>query len=156
MSRRDPDLLLEDISVAVERIGRYVQGLSKEAFLADDKTVDAVVRNLEIIGEATRRLDEDFRARHPVLPWSQIAGMRNRIVHDYFGPDLEIVWQVVSGDLPAVRRGNREAAVAGSLRRSRSRVTAATGEGWGASRRVGCFPLFRVPALQSSLHVLHG
>jgi uncharacterized protein with HEPN domain len=103
MSRRDSDLLLEDIETAVERIERYVAGLTKASFLADDKTVDAVVRNLEIVGEATRRLDEDFRRRNPVLPWAQIAGLRNRIVHDYFGLDLEIIWQVISHDVPKLR-----------------------------------------------------
>jgi uncharacterized protein with HEPN domain len=68
--------------------------------LADDKTIDAVVRNLEVIGEAARLLPQDFRESHPSIPWNQIAGLRNRIVHEYFGLDLEIIWQVVQSHIP--------------------------------------------------------
>ncbi len=100
MSRRDPEILLEDITSALEKIGRYTSGMTKDRFLADERTMDAVVRNLEIVGEAVRQLPEPFREAHPEIPWWQIAGMRNRIVHDYFGVDAEIVWQVVSTSVP--------------------------------------------------------
>ncbi|HEY0430756.1 MAG TPA: HepT-like ribonuclease domain-containing protein, partial [Pyrinomonadaceae bacterium] len=63
-------------------------------------TIDAVARNLEIIGEAVRQLPNHFKTTHPDIPWSQIAGMRNRIVHEYFRLDLEIIWQIVHADLP--------------------------------------------------------
>ncbi|HFE52539.1 MAG TPA: DUF86 domain-containing protein, partial [Bacteroidetes bacterium] len=64
---------------------------------------DAVVRQLEIIGEATRHLSKEFRSAHPAIPWSEIAGMRDKLVHDYFGVDLEIVWETAFRDVPALR-----------------------------------------------------
>lgn len=103
MPKRDPDLLLEDILSAVRKIERYIAGMDEELFRKDDKTVDAVVRNLEIIGEATRHLPEDFLAQHPDVPWRQIAGMRNRLVHEYFGVDLDLIWQVVRQHLPQLQ-----------------------------------------------------
>jgi uncharacterized protein with HEPN domain len=103
MPRRDADLLVEDILAAIRKIERYTAGMEAGAFQRDEKTVDAVVRNLEIIGEATRRFLPDFTDRYPEVPWRKVAGMRNRIVHDYFGLDLEIIWQVVQSDLPALK-----------------------------------------------------
>jgi uncharacterized protein with HEPN domain len=99
MPKRNPDLLLEDIRLALARIGHYTSGMQREQFLADEKTIDAVVRNLEIIGEAVRWLPDDFKLRYVGVPWGQIAGLRNRIVHDYFGLDLEIIWQVLQVSL---------------------------------------------------------
>ncbi len=91
MSKRSSDLLLLDMKEAAEKILKYTQGLSFEGFLADDKTIDAVVRNFEIIGEASLRIDEDFRLENPQIEWKKLRGFRNRIVHDYFGIDYEIV-----------------------------------------------------------------
>jgi uncharacterized protein with HEPN domain len=84
---------------AAEKILKYTQGLSFEDFLADDKTIDAVVRNFEIIGEASLRIDEDFRLENPQIEWKKLRGFRNRIVHDYFGIDYEIVWSILTQDL---------------------------------------------------------
>jgi uncharacterized protein with HEPN domain len=84
---------------AAEKILKYTQGLSFEDFLADDKTIDAVVRNFEIIGEASLRIDEDFRYDNPQIEWKKLRGFRNRIVHDYFGIDYEIVWSILTQDL---------------------------------------------------------
>ncbi|MCM0041922.1 MAG: DUF86 domain-containing protein [Algoriphagus sp.] len=84
---------------AAEKILKYTQGLSFEDFLADDKTIDAVVRNFEIIGEASLRIDEDFRSDNPQIEWKKLRGFRNRIVHDYFGIDYEIVWSILTQDL---------------------------------------------------------
>lgn len=103
MPRRDPDLLVEDILAAISKIERYIAGMNQVQFQEDDKTLDAVVRNLEIVGEAARQLPEEFAAQCPGVPWHQIRGMRNRIVHDYFGLDLEIIWQVISHDLPQLK-----------------------------------------------------
>jgi uncharacterized protein with HEPN domain len=89
MSRRATPLLVEDIWEAIEKIQRYVAGLDHDTFIKDDKTIDSVVRNLEIIGEAANRLREDFRAQHPEIEWRKITGLRNRIVHDYFNIDVE-------------------------------------------------------------------
>ena len=66
-------------------------------------TIDAVVRNLEVLGEAARQMPEVFIAQHPEVPWRVIAGLRNRIVHDYFGLDLEIIWQIISQDLSPLK-----------------------------------------------------
>jgi hypothetical protein len=84
---------------AAEKILKYTKGLSFEEFLTDDKTIDAVVRNFEIIGEASLRIDEDFRLENPQIEWKKLRGFRNRIVHDYFGIDYEIVWSILSEDL---------------------------------------------------------
>jgi uncharacterized protein with HEPN domain len=83
MSKRDLLVLLEDIMLAIQKIGRYTSQMDHDAFLADELVVDGVARNLEIIGEAARQLPEEFRRNHAEVPWTQIAGLRNRIVHDY-------------------------------------------------------------------------
>lgn len=90
MSKREPAILLDDIRTAVEKISRYVAGLDESAFLADEKTSDAVVRNLEVIGEAAKQLPAEFKTAHPTILWPQIAGLRNRIVHDYAGVDSSL------------------------------------------------------------------
>ena len=104
MSKRDSQILLDDMRAAMGKIARYVAGMSRAEFLEDEKTVDAVVRNIEIIGEAAKQLPPEFRVRHPGIPWAQMAGMRNRIVHDYAGVDLEIVWEVVTKALPELEQ----------------------------------------------------
>jgi len=100
MSRRATPLLIEDIWEAVEKIERYVSGLNHDAFVKDDKTVDSVVRNLEVIGEAANRVPENIRSQYPEITWRKIIGLRNRIVHDYFNIDVEIVWEIAQKDLP--------------------------------------------------------
>ncbi len=104
MPRRNAELLLEDIRSAIGRIERYQSGLTREQFLTDEKTSDAIARNLEIIGEAVRWLPDEFKRAHQAIPWAQIAGLRNRIVHDYFGLDLEIIWQVLQTSVPELRK----------------------------------------------------
>jgi uncharacterized protein with HEPN domain len=79
---------------AIEKIDRYVAGLDHDAFIRDYKTIDSVVRNLEIIGEAANRLPENFKAQRSEIEWRQIIGLRNRIVHAYFNIDVEIVWEI--------------------------------------------------------------
>ena len=99
MSKRDILLLLDDMLQSAHKIKRYTKGLDFESFSADDKTSDAVVRNFEIIGEAANRIDPDFRNKNPEIEWKRIRGFRNRIVHDYFGIDYEIVWTIVESYL---------------------------------------------------------
>lgn len=96
MSKRDTLLLLNDMLQAAEKIKRYTSGMDYDAFVADEKTMDAVVRNFEIIGEAANRIDPDFRTKNPEVEWKRIRGFRNRIVHDYFGVDYEIVWDIIT------------------------------------------------------------
>jgi len=90
MSKRSSDLLLLDMKEAAEKILKYTQDLSFEDFLVDDKTIDAVVRNFEIIGEASLRIDEDFRYDNPQIEWKKLRGFRNRIVHDYLGLTMKL------------------------------------------------------------------
>jgi uncharacterized protein with HEPN domain len=103
MPKRDPDLLIQDMLEAVQKITHYIAGIEHDAFLCDEKTIDAVVRNLEVLGEAARQLPDDFTSRRPFIPWNKIAGLRNRIVHDHFGLDLEIIWQIIHHDLPPLK-----------------------------------------------------
>jgi len=103
MPKRSPRLLLEDILTAIDKIERYVRGLDEPGFLDDDKTVDAVVRNLEIIGEASRQLPEAYRDAHADIPWHNMAGLRNRIVHDYIGIDLQMLWHIIQNEIPPLK-----------------------------------------------------
>jgi uncharacterized protein with HEPN domain len=100
MSKRDPHLLIEDIIDSGNKILEYTKDLTFDEFLMDNKTADAVVRNFEIIGEAANRLPEDFKDAHPEIDWHRIRGFRNRIVHDYFGIDYSIVWEIKKSYLP--------------------------------------------------------
>jgi uncharacterized protein with HEPN domain len=99
MSKRDTLLLLDDMLQSAQKIKQYTKGLDYDSFLLDDKTIDAVVRNFEIIGEAANRIDSDFRDSNPEIEWKRIRGFRNRIVHDYFGIDYEIVWSIIESYL---------------------------------------------------------
>jgi len=103
MSKRPVDLLLDDICEALDRIEQYISGMSFDVFSKDRKSVDAVVRNLEIIGEASNRLPADFKNSHSQIGWHKVVGLRHRIVHEYFGIDLQIVWQILQKDLPSLR-----------------------------------------------------
>lgn len=96
-------MLIEDIWDSMEKIARYVIGMDLNSFQQDDRTIDAVVRNLEIIGEAANRLPESFKLQYAEIPWRKIVGLRNRIVHEYFGVDVDIVWSILQSDLPALR-----------------------------------------------------
>jgi uncharacterized protein with HEPN domain len=99
MSKRDIILLLDDMLQSALKIQRYTKDHDFDSFLSDDKTMDAVVRNFEIIGEAANRIDQDFRDKNPEIEWNRIRGFRNRIVHEYFGIDYEIVWEIIESYL---------------------------------------------------------
>jgi uncharacterized protein with HEPN domain len=88
---RDYEVYLEDIRDAIDKVKRYTTGLSRETFENDDKTVDAVVRNLEIIGEACKMIPESVRLAHANIEWKKIAGLRDILAHQYFGVDIEII-----------------------------------------------------------------
>jgi uncharacterized protein with HEPN domain len=101
---RDSRVYLEDILEAARKITAYTGSLSKTAFLEDEKTIDAVVRNLEVIGEAVKKLPEELRAQHSAVEWKKIAGLRDILIHEYFGLDAEIVWDIVQTKVPALDR----------------------------------------------------
>jgi uncharacterized protein with HEPN domain len=100
---REWRLRVDDILDAIAKIERYVQDFTFEQFRDDEKTVDAVVRNLEVIGEAVRHLSNQSAQLPTSIPWSDIAGMRNILIHEYFGVDLAILWQTIKSDLPALK-----------------------------------------------------
>jgi uncharacterized protein with HEPN domain len=81
---------------AIRRVREYTDGLTRESFLRDQKTIDAVVRNLEVLGEAAKHVPEEVRSRHDSIAWKKIAGLRDVLAHDYFGIDEDILWDVVS------------------------------------------------------------
>ncbi|MGR6087538.1 MAG: HepT-like ribonuclease domain-containing protein [Arcticibacter sp.] len=102
MSKRVPGLLVADMIESAEKIISYTDGFSFEEFINDDKTVDAVIRNFEIIGEAANRLPDEFKTANPQIEWSTLRGFSNRIVHDYFGIDYSIVWNIIKNYLPGL------------------------------------------------------
>lgn len=102
MSDRTDTDFLSDIQEATRRVRVYTTGMTYEAFLADTKTQDAVIRNLEIIGEATKNLSAELRTRYPDVPWKGMAGVRDRLIHHYFGVNLDIVWHIVTVELSDV------------------------------------------------------
>jgi len=97
---------------AVDRILSYTAG-GRESFLRDSKTQDAVIRNLEIIGEAVKQVSEATRAAYADVPWKRIAGMRDKMIHEYFGVNLDLVWEVVERELPTLRSRVDEILAAG-------------------------------------------
>ena len=101
---RDYKAYLEDIVQAAQKINRYISGLSLQTFSADEKTIDAVVRNLEVIGEAVRNIPVNIRERYPAIEWHRIAGLRNILIHEYFAISMKIIWDIVTNKLPILEQ----------------------------------------------------
>lgn len=100
MPSREWSLRVEDILEAIAKIKRYTAGMTFESFKADAKTADAVIRNLEVIGEAARNIPDEVCQRFPEIPWDKMRGIRNILAHEYFGVSLPIIWQTIKADLP--------------------------------------------------------
>ncbi len=100
---RNYDLYLQDLAVAADRIASYVEGVTRAEFEADQMRIDAVIRNLQIIGEAVKKIPDSIQKRYPNIPWQEIAGLRNRVTHVYFDVDINIIWDVVQFELPALK-----------------------------------------------------
>ncbi|MGE0085771.1 MAG: DUF86 domain-containing protein [Desulfococcaceae bacterium] len=100
--KRDTMLFLKDIVKASEHIKKFVEGLTFYDFLRDEKTSSAVIRKFEIIGEAAKNIPEFIRIRYPDILWKDISGMRNRLIHGYFGIDYFIVWNTIESDIPNI------------------------------------------------------
>lgn len=103
MSKRELELYLQDILDSIGKIEKYARGLSYVEFSKDEKTIDAVVRNFEVIGEAARHVPKEIVNKYPDIPWGKMSGMRNKVLHEYFGVDLEILWQTIQEDLPGLK-----------------------------------------------------
>lgn len=101
--KKEPKILLSHIRECIEAIEEYTKDVDKEMFMVDDEKQDAIVRRLEIIGEATTNLEKQFKQDYPDVPWQDISDMRNRLVHQYFEVDLNLVWQVVQKDIPELK-----------------------------------------------------
>lgn len=103
MSERIPSLIVKDILTCVDHLRDYTANLTFDEFSSNFMVVEACLYNLQIIGEAAGRLPEDVKKSLPHIPWALIRGMRNRLIHEYFGTDLPVVWNVIAGELPAFR-----------------------------------------------------
>ena len=100
---RDFQTYVEDIVDAINSIEEYTKGLTYDAFAKDKKTVDAVIRNFEIIGEATKYIPEKTRKEYPKVPWKDMAGMRDKLIHGDFGVKLDVIWKTIKERLPLVK-----------------------------------------------------
>ncbi len=100
MSKRNWRYFIADILECIRKIKIYTSGMSYDDFMKDDKTKDAVLRNLEIIGEAAKQISRNIREKYEEIPWKQIIGLRNRLIHGYFVVDYDIVWDIVKKELP--------------------------------------------------------
>ena len=102
--KRDDTVYLHHILDAIGSIEEYTKGMSENEFLSNSMAHDAVVRQIEIIGEAARNISDEFREKHPKLPWGEMTGIRNKIIHEYFNIDYAIVWDTVKNDLPLLKK----------------------------------------------------
>jgi uncharacterized protein with HEPN domain len=100
---KDDRIYLEHILQSIDRILSYISDKNHSEFEDDFKTQDAVVRQLEIIGEATKRVSKEFRIKNPSIPWSDMAGMRDVLIHDYIDVDIDIVWKTASENIPVLK-----------------------------------------------------
>jgi len=103
MRKGDFRVYIQDILEATQRIDDYLMGITFEEFSKDSKTIDAVVRNFAVIGEAAKHVPVSFKRKHPEIAWKRMSGMRDKVIHEYFGVDLHILWDTSKVDLPALK-----------------------------------------------------
>lgn len=106
--KKNEQIFLEHILESIRDIETFVKGSSKDRFLKNKEKQYALVRSIEIIGEATKNLPLEFRKKHSAIPWAKIAGMRDRLIHHYFGVDLNRIWRVVKKDIPRLKKQIQE------------------------------------------------
>jgi len=102
--QKDPKIFLEHILESIDKIEKYVAEINEKNFSGNFLVIDAVVRNLEIIGEATKNLPVNYKLTAPHIPWKKIAGMRDNLIHEYFGVNEDLVWKVVKKDIPELKK----------------------------------------------------
>lgn len=103
MPKQQAHLYIQDILDCIQAIAEYIKGMEYDDLLDDRKTVDAVVRNLEIIGEAANQMPKEIKNKHTDIPWGKMISMRNKVIHEYSGIDLQILWQTIKEDLPNLK-----------------------------------------------------
>jgi len=101
--KRNYRLFIKDIIAAMESIEGFVEGMSFEELMQDDKTASAVIRKFEIVGEATKCLPDELKEEHPEIQWKRMAGMRDRLIHAYFGVDYKLVWEAIKAEVPSMK-----------------------------------------------------
>lgn len=101
--KRDPRVYIDDILEALQRIESYTAGLNFDTFSQDSKTIDAAVRNFEIIGEAAKKIPEETKKKYSQVPWKTMSGMRDKLIHEYFGVNLKVLWRTIKEDLPPLK-----------------------------------------------------
>ena len=94
---------INDILMSINEIIEFTKGMNFEQLKADKKTLNAIIRSIEVIGEATKNIPTLIRKRHPSIPWKKMAGMRDKLIHEYFGVDIEILWRVIQEDIPSIK-----------------------------------------------------
>lgn len=102
--KKNPKIFLTHILESIAEIENFIRNISEKEFENDTKTQDAVIRRIEIIGEATKNLPSAFKNKNPQIEWREMAGMRDKLIHEYFGVDLDLVWEVVKNDIPKLKK----------------------------------------------------
>ena len=104
MNRKNPKIFLEDILESIERIEKYAQGKTEDEFLDNYEKQDAIMKRLEVIGEAVKNIPKEVKNKHPQIQWKEIAGMRDKLIHEYFGVIMERVWDTAKNDVPKLKK----------------------------------------------------
>ena len=100
---KDDLAFIEHILLCIEKIQDYTKNLTKKDFNNNELVQDAVIRNIEIIGEAVKKISKELKSQYPNIPWKEMSGMRDKLIHDYFGVDVDVVWKTVDDDIPFLK-----------------------------------------------------